>query len=308
MLNSVSVRKLRRIGLILLGMILSGGLLFIVINLFKPKVAGLFVETTPSATVLINGVQMGRTPYRTKTDPGEVVILLIPESFSVALAPYETKVTLIPGVETVLRREFGELDEVSAGEIVSFEKIGKDETSLAVVTDPDLAQLTIDGTDRAYTPHKTSSILPGEHTLVISADGYLDRVVRVKTQRGYKLTAFVKLGKTSGSPQVSAPITFPTPEPTKIDERKVEILQTDTGFLRVRESPSTLGKEIGQVKPGETYPLLDIDEKTGWFKIELEDGAAGWISNQYARGIESVSPTPTQKPSLFSTSTPTPTP
>ncbi|OGM24845.1 hypothetical protein A2715_03705 [Candidatus Woesebacteria bacterium RIFCSPHIGHO2_01_FULL_39_32] len=290
------MEKLRRVGLILLGLILGGGLLFIVIDLFKPKVAGLFVETNPSAKVLVDGVQMGMTPYRTTTKPGEVIILLIPESFNVSLATYETKVTLIPGVETVIRREFRELDDVSAGEIVSFDKINKDETSLAVVTDPDSAQLTIDGIDRAYTPHKTSSILPGEHTLDISADGYLDRVVRVKTHRGYKLTAFVKLGKTSMNPQESSPTTIPTPEPTSSYERKVEILQTDTGFLRVRENPSTLGKEIRQVRPGESYSLLDIDGKTGWFKIELEDGTVGWISNQYAREIESVSPTPTPAP------------
>ena len=172
MLNSVSMEKLRRVGLILLGLILGGGLLFIVIDLFKPKVAGLFVETNPSAKVLVDGVQMGMTPYRTTTKPGEVIILLIPESFNVSLATYETKVTLIPGVETVIRREFRELDDVSAGEIVSFDKINKDETSLAVVTDPDSAQLTIDGIDRAYTPHKTSSILPGEHTLHLSATWY----------------------------------------------------------------------------------------------------------------------------------------
>ena len=241
MLNSVSMEKLRRVGLILLGLILGGGLLFIVIDLFKPKVAGLFVETNPSAKVLVDGVQMGMTPYRTTTKPGEVIILLIPESFNVSLATYETKVTLIPGVETVIRREFRELDD-------------------------------------------------------ISADGYLDSVVRVKTHRGYKLTAFVKLGKTSMNPQESSPTTIPTPEPTSSYERKVEILQTDTGFLRVRENPSTLGKEIRQVRPGESYSLLDIDGKTGWFKIELEDGTVGWISNQYAREIESVSPTPTPAP------------
>ena len=98
------------------------------------------------------------------------------------------------------------------------------------------------------------------------------------------------------NPQESSPTTIPTPEPTSSYERKVEILQTDTGFLRVRENPSTLGKEIRQVRPGESYSLLDIDGKTGWFKIELEDGTVGWISNQYAREIESVSPTPTPAP------------
>ena len=177
------MEKIRRVGLILLGLIVTLGLLFIAFGLFKPKVAGLFIETNPPADVLVNGEVLGKAPFRTTTNPGEMVILLIPETFNVPLMPYETKVTLTPGVETVIRKEFGEAEDVSAGEIISFEKIDKNETSLAIVTDPDTAQLTIDGADRAFTPHKTSSILPGQHTLVISKDGYLDRVVRVKTHK-----------------------------------------------------------------------------------------------------------------------------
>ena len=78
----------------------------------------------------------------------------------------------------------------------------------------------------------------------------------------------------------------------------VEILETSTGFLRVRREPSTLGEEIGRVEPGEKYPLIQTDEKTGWFEIEYEEGKEGWISNQYARKIEGgskLTPTPSKK-------------
>jgi uncharacterized protein YgiM (DUF1202 family) len=58
-------------------------------------------------------------------------------------------------------------------------------------------------------------------------------------------------------------------------------LQTPTGFLRVRDQASLNGAEIGQVKPGETYALLD--EQTGWYQIKLTNGKTGWISSQYAQ-------------------------
>jgi hypothetical protein len=56
------------------------------------------------------------------------------------------------------------------------------------------------------------------------------------------------------------------------------ITNTPTGWLRVRQNPS--GKEIGRVLPGETYRLLS--EENGWYEIEVSEGAAGWISGQYA--------------------------
>jgi uncharacterized protein YgiM (DUF1202 family) len=57
-------------------------------------------------------------------------------------------------------------------------------------------------------------------------------------------------------------------------------LQTPTGFLRVRDQASLGGAEIGQVKPGETYTLLD--EQSGWYKIKFNN-KEGWISSQYAQ-------------------------
>jgi uncharacterized protein YgiM (DUF1202 family) len=62
----------------------------------------------------------------------------------------------------------------------------------------------------------------------------------------------------------------------------VLILQTPTGFLRVRDQASLNGAEIGQIKPGETYQLLD-DKTTGWYQIQLTNGKTGWISSQYAQ-------------------------
>jgi hypothetical protein len=280
------MKKIRTAGLIVIGLIILIGIFYFVVGSLEPKVAGIYIETNPSSTVYLNNVQMGTTPYRVTTKPGETIIRLIPDSYgAIILNPYETKVNLIAGVETVLRYDFGGTDDTSTGDIISFEKNQRGETNLVAVSIPDSVQLVIDGTQRAFTPHKTSSILPGEHQLRFAAQGYQDRVVKVKITKGYKLTAIVKLAKAPVAPT-------PTPTPGLQAKDQVEILSTGTGFLRVRSKPSTLGDEVGRVSPGERYALVATDSQTGWYKIELEQGSTGWISNQYARkiGVDSSVP------------------
>jgi uncharacterized protein YgiM (DUF1202 family) len=68
-----------------------------------------------------------------------------------------------------------------------------------------------------------------------------------------------------------------TPTPT---EAKIIILQTPTGFLRVRSKPSTSETEVGRVTPGQTFTI--IAEQDGWFEITLADKTDGWVSSDYA--------------------------
>ena len=296
------MRRIKLAGLILLVLTLVVVLTLFIIGHFKPKVAGVFIETNPPAGVFINGEQAGRTPFRDTLEPGEVIVKLVPESFDKPLSPYETRVNLIAGVETVIRYDFGESEEMSSGEIISFEKIDKNETSLVVVSIPDSAGLVVDGFQKVVTPYKTSSITAGDHTLVLKSDGFIDRQIKVKTHKGYKLTAIVQLAISS---DLFRDELLPTPEVTKEPDEKVEILPTSVGFLRVRAEPSTLGREVGQVKPGKAYALLEEDEETGWYKIEFSDdeieesttsAKSGWISNQYAKKVEEESSTMTPTP------------
>ncbi len=292
------MKKLRAVSIVLVVTGLILGIVFFIGGSFKPKSAGIVIETVPAASVFIDGEQVGRTSYSGTRKPGEITIKLIPESFEAPLAPFETKVTLVAGIETIVRREFGESDEVSSGEIISYEKIGGKEASLAVVSIPDAAQVSIDGSIRGFAPYKTSSIVPGEHQVIVYAPGFSEKSFSIRTVEGYKLTVVVKL-KPNGEEVLSEE--DEAPEEPKQEE--VEILSTPTGFLRVRSEPSTAGEEVAQVEPGERYPYLDKDEDTGWFKIEYEDGEEGWVSNQYAKRVEDdgeeeeeASPSPTASP------------
>jgi type IV pilus assembly protein PilM len=69
---------------------------------------------------------------------------------------------------------------------------------------------------------------------------------------------------------------------TSFEEReKIVVTDTPTGWLNVREDSDVGSRQITRVFPGQSFVLI---EKTNeWYKIELEDGASGWISARYAK-------------------------
>ena len=200
---------------------------------------------------------------------------------------------MFPVVQTVIRREFGKTEEESSGDVISFEKETGNTTSLVVISTPDDAQVSLDGVPRGFAPYKTSTISPAEHQITIKALNYTDRIMTVKTISGYRLTVFAKLAKSNDiEPSPSPTSQLPSP----VTKTYVEILQTSTGFLRVRTEPGTKGEEIAEVKPGSKYPYLDTDADTGWFKIQYEEvkpglpnGIVGWVSNQFAKKVDEAS-------------------
>ncbi|OGM16807.1 hypothetical protein A2V61_03870 [Candidatus Woesebacteria bacterium RBG_19FT_COMBO_47_8] len=252
---------------------------FFLIGYLRPKSAGLLIQTNPSATVFIDGEEVGKTPYEGTRAPGEVVIKLVPISTDKPLVPYETRLTLSSKIQTTINRDLAETEEASAGETVSFERVGGAEAPLAIVAIPDSAQVSLDGQLRGFAPYKTTSFPAGDHEITVAAPAFLERSVKVRTIKGYKLTLVVKLAPSGQAPE-------PTPTFEEVQVSMVEILATPTGFLRVRATPATGGEVVAEVKPGEKFRYLETDEATGWFKIEYQKGKEGWVSNQYAKKIE----------------------
>jgi len=265
-----------------------GGVLYLV-GVLNPKSSGILVESIPDSTVFIDGEQVGRTPYEATLKSSEIILKLVPESFETPLAPYETKIVLAPGVKTVVKREFGESDDMSSGVVVSYDKESGGNASLAVVSEPDNAQVSVDGQVKGFTPHKSSSVVEGEHILGVAARGYKSLEVSVKALEDYKLTAVFKLAP---DPDYEAEEKEEESEEEEEEDKKevvivkVKILPTGVGFLRVRSGPSTSEAEVAQVEPGETYVLIEQDEESGWYKIEYEEGEEGWVTDQYAEEVD----------------------
>ncbi len=256
------------------------------------------MDTSPGSGVYINNNFVGKTPFESSQKTGEITLKLVPLVTDQKLLPFETKITLVAGIQTVVRREFGTTEDNSSGDIISFEDEGSRLTGLIVISTPENAQISLDGVPRGFTPYKTETITPAQHQITVKAPGYIDRVMTVNTKVGFRLTLFAKLAKVSQLPT-------PSPTPAIMVQSFVTILNTPTGYLRVRTEPGTKGEEIGQVKPGDKFPYLDTDASTGWFKIQFEaptaglpNGIMGWVSNQFAtKSDQTATPSATPKPS-----------
>ncbi len=276
------MKTLRTIAISLLSIIFLFGATLFLIGYFKPKPGGISVTTSPASSIYINGSLVGKTPYEGTFKTGGITLKLVPEDSSKNYLPFETRLTLVSGIKTVVRREFAETEEASSGDVVYFEKTGGHEVGLVIISNPENAQTAIDGVPRGFAPYKTSTITQGEHQVTIKAPGYTDRILTIRTIAGYRLTVFAKLAKIKE--EIKA-------EPA---EKKtfVEILPTSTGFLRVRTEPGG-GSEIDQVKPGGKYLFLEENEAGTWYKIQLEapaaglpEGRSGWVSSEFAKKVE----------------------
>lgn len=73
-------------------------------------------------------------------------------------------------------------------------------------------------------------------------------------------------------------------EVSEIDERVVEVTQTELGYLNVRDGDSGNAEIVGRVSPGERY-ILKQTGTYGYVQIDLGEGELGWVSQKYIRNV-----------------------
>lgn len=226
--------------------------------------SGISILSTPdSATVFVDEKEVGKTPYEDKNlDVKEYKIKLEKDS-----ASWQGKVKLTPKTLTIINRDLAKEQASSAGEILTLDK-GRGAT---IISNPSDAEVEVDGKSFGKTPINID-LNPGEHTIILSHTNYLKRSIRANLPQDYKLIVSVDLGLSEADlTTVSAPVITQTPE--------VVVKETPTGFLRVRDKASLSGKEIAQVKPGDTLILLE--ELSNWMRVRLSDGSEGFVSSTY---------------------------
>ncbi len=227
--------------------------------------SGINVLSVPEAAqVFLDGNQVGQTPFEDKNLINKQYLLKIQKDN----LKWEGKVSLTPGVVTVVNRELTSDIASSAGEVLTLEK-GQ---GVTVVSNPSGADIEIDGKSMGKTP-VTLSIDSGEHTFNVSHANYLKRSIRAQFQKGYNLTIVADLALSESELPAASPMPVATQTP------QVTVTNTPTGFLRVRDQASLNGKEVAQVKPGDDLILL---EETGsWDKVRLPNGTEGYVSASY---------------------------
>ena len=256
----------------------------LVIFLNKKEGKGaLQVTSMPSSAVYLNGKFQGDTPLckcegNVLLKTGEYSLKLIPKDGN--FHPFEDKIIINKATLSVVDRTFGN-DAESEGSTITLSEIeDKKDSQLLVLSFPDKATISLDNNPVGISPMLLKNVTESDHELSIVKDGYREKIIRIRTVAGYKLTSLVFLGLSLEPTASSAALPQPSPSPL-LSVQKIIILNTPTGFLRVREDAKLGSLQVGQVIPGDIFELLD--EKNGWFKIKLSNEKLGWVSSDYAK-------------------------
>lgn len=93
----------------------------------------------------------------------------------------------------------------------------------------------------------------------------------------------LQLGEHSSPSPVVSISPIPTATPLPSGAKILEVQETPTGWLRVREDPSVTSKEVAQVNVGDR--LISTDKKNGWYFVTLDGGVIGWVSGDYVKDV-----------------------
>lgn len=233
--------------------------------------AGLRVESNKKAKVLVNGSEVGNTPFQNESmTEGEYLVSLKPdeEATSSVQVSWQGYVKLNGGTLTVVNRELADTQSASSGEVINLEK----GNGVTVVSIPTSAVVSMDGKEIGRTPVKLNGVLSGEHQFLISKDNFLKRSIKASLVEGYNLNLSVDLA--IAEVDLSKVPTIPTTQTAQVVVRA-----TPTGFLRVRSEANLNSQEVGRVNPGETLVLLE--ELPNWDRVRLPDGQEGYVSSSY---------------------------
>jgi len=225
--------------------------------------AGISVLSTPSqASVFLDGKEVGKTPFEDKN--------LDVKQYSIKIekggAAWQGNVKLIGQTMTIINRDLAK-DSSSAGERLTLDR-GR---GLTIISNPTEAGVEINGKGYGKTPISVN-LDSGEHTILVSHPNYLKRSIKASLPKDFNLTVSVDLGLSEADlTTIAAPVITQTPI--------ILVKLTPTGFLRVRDQGSFLGKEIAKVNVGDKLVLLE--ELGAWMKVRLSDGTEGFVSSTY---------------------------
>lgn len=234
---------------------------------YKAK-AGIKISSQPEAVVVIDGKEAGKTPFQSESlSPGEYLVKL--KSSDTA---WQGDIKLTKGTITVINRELTANSASSSGEVLTL----SNGSGVVVTSSPGGSDLEIDGKYYGQTPISISDLKSGEHNFIISHDNYLKRSIRALLPEKLSLHLNVDLAITEADFTTSsgAPV---------VPVSKVKVLQTPTGFLRVRDKPSLQGVEIAKVYTGDQLTI--IEDLNSWIKVRLENGPEGYVSSSYVQKL-----------------------
>lgn len=253
------------------------------------------VIATPTASIFLNNVNIGKTPFEDKVKVGEYIIKLIPEGEATQSASWQGKVNIYYKTKTYLNWELGKFDYTSAGEIFSTFPIRgksykKNTGIIKVETDPQGAIVYLDNDEKGVSPLILENVPATEHELSVYMPGFFRRTQKINLDEGYQIDAKFKLAIDQTSElykkqqEEKNKEASKSAETTETKKNYLIVKENELGFLRVREKPTIYSSEAARLKIGDKFEILDEDQ--GWYKIEYEKDKTGWVSSLYVNKVE----------------------
>ncbi len=267
-------------------------IVFIIIKLISDiaskKEGRLQVVSRPSAAVFLDNVMRGNTPFTGSMKEGEYLLKIVPDGVATSAASWQKKISIRTNSLTHVDVQLESSDIASGADVYWLTHLGmfSSKSGLVVESEPSGALIYLDNDEKGVSPLTLEHVTEGSHELSLFMPGFSRRSKKINITKGYILHASVKLAI---DPSQSSQYTVDEPAPqtatsaATISEPKntVRILDTPTGWLRVREEPTLAGSESARVNPGQRFELLE--EELGWYKIKIDGSLQGWISSDYAK-------------------------
>jgi hypothetical protein len=236
-----------------------------------PTLGTLSVQTNPpGVAVFVDGVARGNTPARLSLSAGSHIVELRGRG-----VPRVIPVTVTAGAEA---SQYLELPETpSSG-------------SLLVQSDPPGARVTVDGVDHGVAPVSVADLAPGDHDVVLQADGGPPVKQRVVIQAGVTSSVLAPVSTASAGP-VSGWLAVKAPVALEIRQGGRLIGTTDSDRLmmaagrhEVELVNDTLGFNVTrtiQVPPGKVASV-SVELPMGVINVNASPWAEVWIDGRRA--------------------------
>jgi len=256
-------------------------------DIVSKKEGRLQVLSRPGAAVFLDNVMKGNTPYTNTLKEGEYLLKIVPDGVATQAASWQKKISVFSGSLTHVDVQLESTDIASWADVYWLTTVGmfNKSSGLVVETEPSGALIYIDNDEKGVSPLTLEDVSQGGHELSVFMPGFSRRSKKININAGYQLHAYVKLALDPSqksqytiiepSPIITSPSSPAEPANT------IRILNTPTGWLRVRDEPTLSGSESARVNPGQRFEL--IEEQTGWYKIKIDDQKQGWVSSEYAQ-------------------------
>lgn len=233
-----------------------------------PQMGTLVVSSNPSGVqVFVDGVSRGATPARITTAPGAHILELRGRG-----APRVIPLNVGAGSEVSQYLEFADAPAVG---------------QLAVQTDPAGAKVLVDGTERGVAPLTVADLAPGDHQVVLQAEGVTARHT-VTIQAGGTASLMVPLaatasGPTSGWFALKAPFTIEIREQGRLlGTSDSDRIMTTAGRHELELVSDTLGYRATRVVqvPAGKVATLPLDLPKGTMNLNATPWAEVWVDGE----------------------------